>query len=155
MNLLNKIIIHTTESHLSKAIKEDNETYQRDKTLNILNKLSGYKVFHKFDEAEHKKLVELGKSDTLEAIKKIEIDYSVYAIYLLNEWIDNVPKRNRPMLNLSDNKIKELMASLVKDKLELKYRNKENYKKVSAIIHNSKMAAKRYFHFFDNEFKHE
>lgn len=149
--MLNKIILHTVEAYLQTAIDKDENTYQRDNLLNVLSKIKGYRIFHKFSKIEHKNLVELGKTEEMEYIKNIEVDFSVFSIHLLNIWIDEIEKKHRPTLNISDRKIKELLALLVKEKLSLKFRDKEAYDRVSEIIDTSKEASTLYFNYFKDE----
>lgn len=148
--MINKLIIFTAEAYITGAVN-DSRCYQREALLGILTNIKGYRAFHRFDKDQHKKIVELGKSETAEAIKSVEVDFSVYALELLNVWVDEIPKSNRPRFNLSDKRINATRAKLVKDMLQLKHRDAAEYEEVKKIVDQSRMTAKRFFHHFHNE----
>ena len=147
---LNKIILFTVMEYLDKHTKTKS-CYQRDKMIKILGAVKGYSVFHRFSKEEAEYITKLGKTDTMKNIKEIEVDYAVYALELLNIWIDIIPKKERPHLNYSDKRIKFLKAELIRDLLALKYKNEEEYSKVKEIVTQSRIVAKQFFHYFDEE----
>ena len=146
-----KLIIHTSYEYIRHAL--DGGCYQEAGLRKVKNALTGLNVFYKFTPQEHKKLGQLGETETAINIRKVEIDYSVFAMSILNEYVTNTPKKDRIKFNVSDENIKSLMAKLVKDMLSLKLRNKEKYDDTKRIVEDSKQTAKRFYNFFENELK--
>lgn len=139
-----KLIMNTVHLYIENALKEP-EVYQRDILRNIYGKLRGYTIFHKFNEQEHKILMELGNHEYMEKLKKTEVDFSVYAMSLLQELINDVPKQKR-FINISDKKILQYKADMIKDMLRLKSRE-TTYDNVKEIVEQSRMTAKQFYHY--------
>lgn len=150
--LINKVVIFSCEAYIIEALK-DKDVYQRDNLITILGKIRGYKVFHKFTKEENKMLAEIGKTDAVEKIKKIDVDFSIYAISLLREWIMNIDKKDRPDLNISDKRILKLRGKMGADRLALNTQDDEESSRIKEIINQSEEIAKQFFHHLNNVLK--
>jgi len=140
--LHNKLVLHTADLYIEKAL--ENECYQREALLTLHTRIMGYKVFHRFSPEESDEIQELGNDPFMVRLKGIDVDWACYSIFVLAEWINLTPKNERPQINFSDKKIKLLQAAIVKDMLNLKLRNKDEYDKVKSIIDQTRMTAKKY-----------
>lgn len=148
--IFDKLIVHTSFLYLQTAL-EDETCYQRDKVRVVKSKLSGLHVGYKFTGDEHKRLVEVGNTDTAKRIKSVKIDFSVYGVSLLYEYVTRKPKEERIRFNMSDEKIKQLRADMVKDMLELKWKNTAKYEETKKIVEQSKRTAKEFYMYFEEE----
>ena len=146
--IFDKLIVHTTYLYLDEALKQD-VCYQRDKLTNLKSKLAGLHIGYKFTDDEHRQLVEAGKTPEAERIKSIEIDFAVYAISLIGEYISQKDKKDRIVFNMSDKKVRDLQATLIKDMLSLKHRDDTRYSNTKEIVYKSRLAAKQYYHYFE------
>jgi len=151
-SIFNKVMLHTISSYLEKQV-EDKETYERDFLVKILGALKAYQMLHRFDSNEAKMVAEIGEHEAMEKMKVIEIDFSIYSIELLQLFVDEIPKKQRPHLNIADKKIRALKANLIKDMLRLKFRDDESYARVKEIVDQSRLVAKRYFFYMFEQLK--
>lgn len=147
--LLNKIIIATVDLYIYKALEND-ECYRRDDLLNLKCKIAGYKTFHNFTDDELKLVDKIGKEPYMNELSKISVDYAIYAVFILIEWIDIVDKKHRIGLNISDYKIKKIKIEIIKDMLSLKVRDSKLYDEIKQIIDDTKITAKNYVNYLHN-----
>ncbi len=147
---LHKIVLFTVFEYLQKHCK-DETVYQRDKLIEVVSKILSYRMFHKFSKEEAESSQELGSRPEFVKLAKQEVDYSLFAIELLNIWVDAIPKKKRPHLNMSDKRIKDLKANLVIDSLKLKQKNTESYERVKAIVDDSRLTAKQFMGLLQKE----
>ena len=138
----NKLILHTVDMYLEKAL--ENDCYQKDNIRLLRSKILGYKTFHKFTKAESDEIIALGTHQYMVRLRERHVDYAVYALSLLAEWVERRDKKDRPALNISDKRMLEMKSNLIMDMLMLKKREPEIYNKVKDIIAESKMVAKMY-----------
>ena len=148
MSLHIKLIMNTVHLFIESALKA--EGYQRGKLLEIHSKITGYNVFHKFNQVEHEQLIELGKHEYMEELKAIEVDFGVYGMELLTILIKDVPKSER-FMNISDKKIFEYEANRVKDMLNLK--GSDRYENVKAVVIDSKLTAQKFYAYTKDEIR--
>ena len=140
--LHNKLMLHTADLYLERAL--ENECYQREALLKLHTSILGYKVFHKFSTEESEEIQILGKDPFMMSLKGVDVDWACYAIFVLGEWIKVTPKKERPHINFSDKRIQLIQASIVKDMISLKVRNKIEYSKIKEIIDQTRITAKKY-----------
>ncbi len=142
--ILNKLVIFTALEYIQKAVEEET-TYEREFMLRILGQLKAYRVMHRFNQEEANMLTRLGEEPAMKAIREKEIDFGIYSLSLLTLWIERIPKKERPHLNISDAKIMKLKSNLIMDVLRLKQKNKDSYERVKEIVDDSKLVAKQFF----------
>ena len=148
-NLYHRVILFSALEYIQKQV-DNPETYRVDEMKLILGRLKAYQSFRRFSVEEAKELAQIGSQESFQKVKEIQVDFSMYSIALLYEWIKITPKKERPKLMLSDSKITSLYAGLIKDMLGLKLRSTE-YDRVKHIVDESKLTAKRFIHLLDNE----
>ena len=149
----NKVILFTVYSYLDKQLSQVDYSYQKDALREMTTKIMGFRNFHKFTLAEAKEIKTLGGTPAFEAVRKIEVDYSIYAIELLYLWVELVPRSKRPVLNISDKKIKKIRADLTMDMLRLRHSDvsPERIEEVKGIVAQSKLTAKKFTYMLDEE----
>lgn len=145
--IFDKLIVHTTYLYISEALKNE-VCYQRDSLIEVKSKLAGLHIAYKFTDDEHKALVDAGSTEEAKRIKDKEIDFSIFAISLICEYIADKPKKERIQFNMSDAKINTLMACLVRDMLELKHRDESRYANTKEIVEHSKSTSKEFYQYF-------
>lgn len=148
-SLLNKIILFTIVEYLEKQML-DEESYQRDAMRKIVSSINGWKTFHRFSRAEAELVGKWGQTEAMTKLREVEVDYSIYALELLQLYVTLVPKKQRAHLGISDAKITMLKANLIKDMLRLKQRG-GSYDRIKDITDQSRLVAKRFFHYFDEQ----
>lgn len=141
-NLHKKLIIHTVAEYLHSALQ--GEPYQKDKLRAIKSKIDGYVIFHKFSPQEAKILIDLGKDEFMEQIKRKEVDFGVFGIELLSIFYDNVPTHERG-INMSQKKVAEHKTKMIMDMLHLKKDDDKRHTEVKDIITNSRIVAKQFY----------
>ena len=152
-SMYHRVILFTCLEYIDKQLQSD-ETYRGAELKVILERLKAFKSFRKFSSKEAQELAKLGEKEAFQNVKKVEVDFSIYSLALLYEWIQMTPKKERPQLMISDSKITSLYSGLVMDMIRLKQRGK-NYDSVKEIVDASKLTAKRFINLLDNEVKDE
>ena len=140
--LHNKLILHTAFMYFEKAI--ENECYQRAAILELKTKLQGYRVFHRFSQDEAKYITKLGEDEFMKKLKEQFVDFAVYAIYLMVNWIEVTEKKDRPSINISDTKIRKIKSEIIMDMLRLKKSDSDTYANIKEVIDTTKLVAKQY-----------
>ncbi len=149
-SMFNKVILFTCLEYIEKQV-ENKDTYRRDFMVRILSSLRSYRVMHRFSKEEAIYIAEFGKKEEFQKIKEKEVDYAIYSISLINLWLDIVDKKDRPVLNISPVKIKQLQSNLVMDMLKLKQRDKGSYSVVKEIVFDSQLTAKIFIGLLEKE----
>lgn len=89
----------------------------------------------------------LAKEAELRTIVDVEVSYLVFTLELIKLWVLEVPKENRPTLNISDKKLKGGRANFAMGMLELKRRDAEKHAELTEIINDSVETANRFYEY--------
>ena len=144
MTLLDKLVIFTVLEYLE--IQTQSDTYQRDELVTLMSGLRAHRFSHKFQPSEVKRLNKAGEDEALQNLKEVQVDYSLYCIALITEWIKDIPKRDRPHINFSDKRILKLKANFVLDMLKMKQVDEEEHARVKEVSFGSQLTAKHFYH---------
>ena len=145
--LLNKIILFTVDTYIDR-MKED-----KLELPEILDRvkigLVSYKRSNLFTKEEAEVAMKLGKDENLQKIVHTEISHVLFILTIIKLWVELVPKRERPFLNISDRKLKQGKAIYAIYMLKEKQINKENYEEKKQIIDTSVLTAEQFmsYHF--------
>jgi len=140
--LLNKIILFTVDTYIDRMKADKLELPEILDRLKI--GLVSYKRSNKFTDDEAKKAVDFGKSEDLQEIIHTEISHVLFILTLIKLWAEIIPKRERPLLNISDKKLTQGRAIYAMFMLKEKQIDKENYEDKKQIIDISVSTAEQF-----------
>jgi len=146
-SLSQRIILYSVEGYLDDISSKT--TYNYAFVLRIRTAIRSYITFHRFSPDEHKLVMKLADTPEMKGMSEYGVDRTIFAIELLYLYVTLIPKSDRAHLNISDEKIKKLKSQMVMDMLKLKQENEESHKRVKEIIQDTRVAAKRYYHFIE------
>lgn len=141
----NKMILFTVEAYLSAADNQGQTKEQMHKDL--ISGIRGYMTFCKFSPSQRQQLTDLENDAKLNALKKQEISFIVYAMELIKLWLENVPIQHRKHIHLgvSNKKLRAGRAYFALLMLQQKQLDKNEYDKKKEIIDVSVITAKHFF----------
>jgi len=120
-------------------------------------KTKGYnmKVINGFSDDEVKKLKSIETDPVFMGIKATKISYLVHALVVLKLWVEKIPKKDRPVLNISDKKLIKGKAEYAVHMLLAKKLKPELYADEKKIIDETEDAAKKWFQYFYDQLVEE
>lgn len=148
-SVFQRLIIYSVESYLGDISK--GRTYRYEFMLKIRTAIRAYMTFHKFSQAEAKIITDLAKTEFMDKLSETEVDRTIYALELLVKYVQDIPKKQRAMLNISDKKIIDLKTAFIMDMLQLRGREPGEHTRVKEITDDSRINAKKYFDYCHQE----
>ena len=141
-NLLNKAILFTIDVYIDR-MKAD-----KVEIPHILNRLKlgliTYRKHNMFNKEEAEFVMKVGQDPKLKEIVHVEVSHLLFILTVIKLWIEIVPKKQRPILGVSDNKLSKGRAVYAVQMLKLKQTDKESYEEKKQIIDTSVETAKRF-----------
>ena len=150
--LFQRLILYTIEGYLD-DIKNDT-TYNYPFMLKLRTAIRSYMVFHKFNREEYNEVMRIADTEFMENAKEQMVDRVIFALEMLFLYVKEIPKNKRAMLNISDSKLIQAKTGLIMDMLKMKQSRPESHTRVKEIIEDSRINAKRYFYFCQEELIH-
>lgn len=140
--VFNKLILFTVTEYLEKAKAEGltGEPFHNE----IIGAISKYKTFAKFSVKEARIIIKMGESEAMHRIKEQQISWVVYALELLKLWVEAVPKKYRPHLNISDERLRTGRSKFVMAMIRLKSADPKEHAHKQNIMNDSTVTAKKY-----------
>ncbi len=110
-------------------------------------KTAGFNSLHinRFSKEEADLLKEITHSEEFRPIKETEISLIVMPLEVMKLWIENVPKENRPIINISDKKLLRGKNEYLMYMLSVKHKKPEMYQKQKDIIDRTAANASAWF----------
>ena len=102
-DLLNKVVLYTIESYFKMSIEGGAKLIPLH--VRLLGAINGYKKFHLFTPEQSREVISYSDNERLNKILKQDVSFIVFALELVKLWIEDVPKENRPHLNISDKRL--------------------------------------------------
>ncbi len=143
--VLNKVTLFVVQDYLTNSLADGGQIPHKMKKLN--GAITGYKKFHMFSAEEATIVIDVSKDPEIKEILARELSYVVFAMELMKQWIEDVPKRHRPHLNMSDKHFKLGGGHFWAEMLKLKQHNKGNYKHKMHVIDDSREIAQKFYEF--------
>jgi len=146
-SLLNNIILFTVDVYIDRMKQEKLEI---PKLLDDLKRsIITYKRSNSFTEKEGKLVLELSATKELQSIIQVEISHLVFILTLIKLWVTQIPKNQRPLLNISDKRLSKGKAEYAMYMLKMKQTDKEKYEVKKDIIDISVSTAEDFmaYHF--------
>ena len=144
-DLLNKIVLFVAQDYIYRTKKDDNDVPP------LLHKLEGsVKVFKQqnmFSIEEAEKVLKIAKSDEISSIMNREVSFIIFVYELMRLWIEYVPKKDRPILNISDKKFAMGGKVFWKQMISMKQSNIDTYSHKKSVIDDSITVAKEFFEY--------
>ena len=100
---LNKICLFVIQDYIERTRKESEVP---PVLIRLSASITGYKAFHMFTPEEATEVLKISKNKDLLAIMDKEVSFLVFAMEVMKLWIDDISKKNRPYLNISDKNFK-------------------------------------------------
>jgi hypothetical protein len=151
--LFNKVLLFTVDMYIDKMRQEGVELPE------ILNKLKiaivSYKAHNKFTKEEADFILKCKDDEKLQSIVNVEISHIIFILTLIKLWVELVPKKERPILNISDKKLIKGKAEYAILMLKLKYSDEKAYKEKKAIIDKSVDTAEAFMDYHLNLLKED
>ncbi len=148
-SVFQRLIIFTVEGYLEDITAD--QTYRYDFMIRLRSAIRTYMRCHKFTQDEAKVVISLSDTPFMLALAELEIDRTIYALELLVLYIKEIPKADRALLNISDKKIIQIKTDLIMDMLKMRRDKPDAHKRVSEIISDSRINAKKYYSFCETE----
>jgi len=128
----------------------DNHTNERDGELpDICYKIrtAGYNSLHinRFSQEEADMLKELTSKDEFKHIREVDISLIVMALEVMKKWIEDVPKKDRPFININDKKLLFGQNSYFKYMIAVKQKNPEIYQNQKDIMTTTSVNAQLWY----------
>lgn len=148
--LFNKVVLASIHQWVSTHQKK-NDGKVPDILLKLSTKGFNMKAVTGFENDEVKKLKAVETDPEFMGIKAKEISYLIHALVVLKLWIEDIPKRERPLLNISDDKMILGKAVYFKHMLLAKQVDPELYASEKLIIDETVEAAELWYKYFKKE----
>lgn len=138
--MFNKLCLFTVEAYFSRAISEglSEDPFHKE----VQNAINGYLTFGRYSTEERDVIIALGKEEAFKKITHKQISFIVFGLELLKAWVELIPKKNRPHLNISDKRLKVGRTQFVLTMVKLKNEDREKYDELKSIIDDSVITAK-------------
>lgn len=142
---LSKVILYTILSYIEKSIEEGLEPSPLH--FRLLGATRVYKRENPINDYDREAMKPLRESEELRKIVSTDVSFLVYTLELIKQYVEQVPKEYRPLLNISDKKLIIGRGSFAVGMLQLKRRDAEKHAELTEIIQDSIVTAKHFFNF--------
>ncbi len=103
------------------------------------------KAIHEFSDEEVECIRKLAMKPELKDISKHEVSTIINILVLAKTWVEDIPKENRPNINISDKKLILGRNKYLIDMLKLKKRDNIKYEEIRKIIDMSEENTKIWY----------
>jgi len=141
---LNKIVLFVVQDYLQRTAEE---TELPPILYRLKASIEGYKKFHMFSLKEATEVLKISEEDELLSIMDKEVSFLVFAMEVMKVWTEDIPKKDRPHLNIADKHFKLGGRHFFKQMLVLKKTDIEEYKDKKEIISTSIDVANEFYQY--------
>jgi len=151
--LFNRLVLAHCWLWIQKHIDDEDKLYTPDFAYRL--KTAGYnsRAIHGFHSEEIDLLDELGKEPEFEKITKGEISLLVMALELAKIWAEDIPKDQRPNINISDKKLLVGKKHYVMELLNMRVKGAKNYDDQKAIVEDTALHSKIWYNYVNKYIK--
>ena len=143
--LFTKVIIFTIDTYIARMRSEGLELPKL--LIDLRSSIIAFKPANVFTEAEAKQVLKYGKDPELLEIIHTEISHVIFILTVIKLWAELIPKKDRPLLNISDKRLIKGKAEYAMYMLKLKQSNKETYEEKRDIIDTSVKTAEAFMEY--------
>ena len=140
--VLNKVVLFVVQDYLQRTAEE---TELPPILYRLKASIQGYKSFHMFSIEEATQVLEISKDAKLLAIMDKEVSFLVFAMEVMKLWTEDVDKKNRPHLNISDKHFRLGGKHFWKQMMVLKKTDSEEYEEKTEVIDTSIDVAREFY----------
>lgn len=144
-SLLNKIVLFVAQDYIYRTKQEGNDVPPDLHRLEAAVKV--FKRQHMFTIEEAERVLKIASSDEMSDIMNKQVSFIVFVYELMKLWVNYVPKKDRPLLNISDKKFKMGGRVFWRQMLSMKQLNVHTHKEKSNIIEDSISVANEFFEY--------
>ena len=148
-----RVILYSVEAYLDDI--NDERTYQYESLLKLRGGIRTYMHSHRFSNDEYKVVSKLAETPTMIGMSEMEIDRTIFAIELMYLYVYNIDKSKRAHIGMSDKKIYNLKSIMTFDLIKLKRTKPKSHSRVSDLVVETRVAAKKYYGFIDQFMEEE
>ncbi len=141
--VLNKCVLFVVQDYLQRTVDDGAELPSI--LYRLKASIAGYKSFHMFSIEEAEQVLKVSKDEHLLAIMDKEVSFLVFAMEVMKLWTEDIPKKNRPHLNISDKHFKLGGRFFWRQMMYLKQNDVDNYKDKQDIIDTSIDVANEFY----------
>jgi len=143
--LFSKIILFTVDVYIDKMKSEGAPI--PDVLYKMKLSIVGYKHHNKFTDEERKLVLGFAKEQELKDIVETEISHLIFILTVIKLWVELIPKKERPILNISDKRLTKGKAEYAMYMLKLKQKDKETYEEKKNVIDTSVKTAEAFMEY--------
>lgn len=147
-SVFHRLILFTIEGYLDEI--EPEQTYQFAFMLKLRGSLRSYMKGHRFDKYEYEIVKEIAETEFMKRANEMQIDRVIFAIEMLYLYTSKIEKKKRAVLRISDDKIMNIKRGIIMDSLELKNRNEADHARVTEIVRETRINARKYYEFCES-----
>jgi len=116
-------------------------------------KTAGFNSLHinRFSQEEATFLKDITSNEDFNNIRKIDISLIVMPLEVMKLWVESVPRKNRPVVNISDKKLLMGKNAYLIYLLSIKKKNPKIYQEQKDIIERTADNALAWFNFMKNK----
>lgn len=138
--IINKIVLFFANHYIFEEINT-----LKGKQQQVASKLHYYTKLHPFAGDDIKMLREL--DPYFKVMLDVELSYQVFGFEVLALWSRDIPKPQRPFLNIKDINLQRGSTYYMKESLALKYKDEAKHKEKKEIMTTSTDKAKEFYTF--------
>jgi hypothetical protein len=145
--LLNKVVLYTANRYIDSSIKEGLEPSVLHHRLKFAAKV--FMERNPLTKEDMDVISKVSSDEDFQAIIGGQVSFLVFVLELVKLWVDAVPKESRPLLNISDKKLRIGRAMFAIEMLQLKKTNIFKHEGLTAVINDSVSTAKAFFEYHE------
>ena len=156
--LFNRFILAHLHLWVSKSTDDESITYTPEFAYRLRTAGFNSKAINGFNDSEVDLIKKLGVDPDFEELKKKEISLLVMALQIAKLWTEDIPKEDRPNINISDKKMIVGKKHYVMELLKMKVKGSSIYDDQKAIVEETAVHALlwyNYVHKYIQENYHE
>ena len=144
-DVFQRLMLFSVEGYLSDI--KSGVTYNYDFLHHLKNRILIYMKTHRFSPKEYEIVKALADTDFMKGMVNEEVDRTIFALEMIYLYVKEIPKKDRALLGISDDKLLRSKSLLITDMLKLRVKDQEQHKRVKDIIDSSRLSAKKYFNY--------
>jgi len=135
---------------ISKSTDDVNVKYTPEIAYRLRTAGFNSKAVNGFTDSEVDLIKTLGKEPDFEELKKKHISLLVMALEITRIWVEDIPKEDRPRINISDNKMLLGKKNYVIPLLEMKVKGHSIYDEQKKIVEETASHAQLWYNWTKN-----
>ena len=145
--LFNRFILAHLHLWVSKSTEDKSITYTPEFSYRLRTAGFNSKAINGFDDSEVDLIKKLGTEPDFEVLKKKEISLLVMAPQIAKLWVEDIPREDRPNINISDKKMIVGKKHYVMELLKMEVKGSSIYDNQKAIVEETAVHALLWYNY--------